>query len=177
MLHHLLSILFCRSYFFLWKCCFAYPCTLNFSVPASLVVSKLLNFCFGIWLKLPERNFYIQFNLKLKTRHMCFVCAWCLYDSIVVLDINLDSFFPCNQLTATSYIYQSLGDVEWYVRWSSRHDNHETRGSLSSPQAQPTPSCGRLPWSEPPRALGTGMTGWPKVLGPWGALRTPVVLS
>lgn len=30
--------------------------------------------------------------------------------------INLDSFFPCNQLTATSYIYQTLGDVEWYVR-------------------------------------------------------------
>lgn len=30
--------------------------------------------------------------------------------------INLNSFFPCNQLTATSYIYQTLGDVEWYVR-------------------------------------------------------------
>lgn len=29
--------------------------------------------------------------------------------------INLNSLFPCNQLTATSYIYQSLGDVEWYV--------------------------------------------------------------
>lgn len=116
---------------------------------------------FGIWLKFPQRDFL----LKLKTRHMYFMCAWCLYVNIAVLDINLDSFFPCNQLTATSYIYQSLGDVEWYVRWSSRHDNHETRGSLSSPQAHPTPSCGRLPWSEPPRGTGNGDDRLAE--GPW----------
>ncbi|XP_072248819.1 cyclin-L1a isoform X2 [Leuresthes tenuis] len=29
-------------------------------------------------------------------------------------------------------------------------------GSLSFPQAHPTPSCGRLPWSEPPRGTGIG---------------------
>ncbi|MEQ2176158.1 Cyclin-L1 [Goodea atripinnis] len=48
---------------------------------------------------------------------------------------------------------------------NSRHDNHDARGSLSFPQAHPAPTCGRLPWSEPPR--GTGIGDGRLAEGPW----------
>lgn len=55
--------------------------------------------------------------------------------------INLNSFFPCNQLTATSYIYQCLGDVEWYVEMKQSAWQQWARCRFP-------PSPGRSQWSE-----------------------------
>lgn len=97
--------------------------------------------------------------------------------------INLASFFPCNQLTATSYIYHSLGDVEWYVK-TKRSAWTPERGSVASPSASPQPHP--LPVGEAHGLnhcgpLGSGMTGWPEVLGPHHtplvSLRTSVAQS
>lgn len=83
-------------------------------------------------------------------------------------------FSPCNQLTETSYIYQSLGDVEWYVRWSSRHDNHDARGDSLLPPGPPHPLLWETPmvwatvghwdrgWQVGRRSLAPG--------APWGLL-------
>lgn len=75
---------------------------------------------------------------------LCLCLDWNVHVKNQDPGINLGSFFLCNQLTATSYIYQSLGDVEWYVIWSSRHDNHEAR--LSPP---PGPAHPSLLWETP----------------------------
>lgn len=52
------------------------------------------------------------------------------------------------------------------------------QGGLSPPpRATPPPPVGDAHGLNHRGALGSGMTGWPKVLGPRGPLRTPVVQS
>lgn len=52
------------------------------------------------------------------------------------------------------------------------------QGGLSPPpRATPPPPVGDTHGLNHRGALGSGMTGWPKVLGPRGPLRTPVVQS
>lgn len=76
---------------------------------------------FDITLKMISQQTHFEIGVHCKTRHNYFFYVplssyKSVHVSAVDLGINLASFFPCNQLTATSYIYQSLGDVEWYVK-------------------------------------------------------------
>lgn len=76
------------------------------------------------------------------------------------LGINLDSFFPCNQLTATSYIYQSLGDVEMVRKAEAVGMTTMRRGALSPPPGPTHPApVGDARGQRHRGPLGSGMTG------------------